>query len=102
MSSVEPLVRLLADGALHSGERLADALGVSRAAIWKIVADLRERGIPVISVDRRGYKLEQPVELLELASLRSAAACLQRTLPAATEVRFEIGSTNDFLHTAPP
>jgi BirA family biotin operon repressor/biotin-[acetyl-CoA-carboxylase] ligase len=102
MSSVEPLARLLADGELHSGERLADALGVSRTAIWKIVADLRARGIPVVSVDRRGYKFEQPVELLELATLHDAAACLQRTLPAATEVRFEIDSTNGYLHAAPP
>jgi BirA family biotin operon repressor/biotin-[acetyl-CoA-carboxylase] ligase len=102
MSSLEPLVRLLADGGLHSGGRLAGALGVSRAAIWKIVADLRERGIPVVSVDRRGYRLERPVELLELAGLSNAAARLQRTLPAATEVQFEIRSTNDYLHAAPP
>ena len=100
MSSAEPLVTLLADGALHSGERLAEALGVSRTAVWKVVTDLRERGIPVLSVDRRGYKLEHPVELLQLAHLRAAAARRQRDLPAATEVIFELGSTNEYLHAA--
>ncbi len=100
MSSAEPLVTLLADGALHSGERLAEVLGVSRTAVWKVVTDLRERGIPVLSVDRRGYKLEHPVELLQLAHLRAAAARRQRDLPAATEVIFELGSTNEYLHAA--
>ena len=100
MSSAEPLVTLLADGALHSGERLAEVLGVSRTAVWKVVTDLRERGIPVLSVDRRGYKLEHPVELLQLAHLRAAAARRQRDLPVATEVIFELGSTNEYLHAA--
>jgi BirA family transcriptional regulator, biotin operon repressor / biotin---[acetyl-CoA-carboxylase] ligase len=100
MSSLEPLVALLADGQLHSGERLADTLGVSRTAIRKVVADLRARGIPVVSVERRGYKLESAVELLEPAKLRAAAARNGLVLPLATEVHFAIGSTNEFLHAA--
>jgi BirA family biotin operon repressor/biotin-[acetyl-CoA-carboxylase] ligase len=95
--SAERLLRLLADGALHSGERLARELGVTRAAVWKLVAELRERGIAVASLERRGYQLEHPVELLELAALRAAGA---GQLPAATEVYFELGSTNDYLHAA--
>jgi BirA family transcriptional regulator, biotin operon repressor / biotin---[acetyl-CoA-carboxylase] ligase len=101
MSSAEPLVRLLADGELHSGERLASALGVSRSAVWKIIAELRERGIPVLSVDRRGYRLERAVELLDGASLRAAAARRGRSLPERTEVLFELSSTNDYLYAAP-
>lgn len=95
------LVRLLADGELHSGERLAASLGLTRAAVWKLVADLRERGIVVHSHERRGYQLETAVELLDLRGLRQAAADAGQVLPAATEVIFEIGSTNDYLHTAP-
>ena len=37
------LLALLADGELHSGRALAMRLGVSRAAVWKLVAELRER-----------------------------------------------------------
>jgi BirA family biotin operon repressor/biotin-[acetyl-CoA-carboxylase] ligase len=95
------LVRLLADGELHSGERLAASLGLTRAAVWKLVADLRERGIDVRSHDRRGYQLDAAVELLDLHGLRQAAADAGQALPAATEVIFEIGSTNEYLHTAP-
>ena len=80
-------------------------LGVSRTAVWKAVADLRERGIPVTSLDRRGYQLERPVELLRPA--RSCARRPQRTVAAcrgATEVIFELGSTNEYLYgaAAPP
>ena len=102
MSSIEPLVTLLADGQLHSGERLAAALGVSRTAIWKVIADLRQRGIPVVSVDRRGYQLEQAIELLDIEQLRAAASRLGGSLPAATEIVFELESTNEVLHAAPP
>ena len=85
-ASAERLVRLLADGEMHSGERLAADLGVTRAAVWKIVAELRERGIAVASHERRGYQLEQSVELIDLQSLlrSAAAACIE--LPATTEV----------------
>jgi BirA family biotin operon repressor/biotin-[acetyl-CoA-carboxylase] ligase len=95
------LVRLLADGELHSGERLAASLGLTRAAVWKLVAELRERGIDVQSHERRGYRLDSAVALLDLQGLRQAAADAGQALPAATEVIFEIGSTNEYLHAAP-
>ena len=60
-ASAERLVRLLADGEMHSGERLAADLGVTRAADWKSVAELRESGVAVASHERRGYQLERPV-----------------------------------------
>lgn len=98
------LVGLLADGELHSGARLASQLGMTRAAVWKLVAELRDRGIAVEAQDRRGYRLAQPVELLDVQALRQAAAAVGHALPDATEILFEIGSTNEFLHaaSAPP
>lgn len=100
--TAQRLLQLLADGELHSGERLALSLGVTRAAVWKLVAELRERGVEVRSLERRGYQLGSPVELLTLTGLRAAAERAGHTLPVATEVIFEIGSTNEHLHAAPP
>ncbi len=37
-----------------SGEKLADELGISRAAVWKMVQKLRENGVDVLS-GRKGY-----------------------------------------------
>jgi BirA family biotin operon repressor/biotin-[acetyl-CoA-carboxylase] ligase len=92
------LLGLLADGCLHSGGDLAARLGVSRTAIWKLVADLREAGIAVESVARRGYRLPQAVELLDTAHIRLEAEALGASLPAALEVLFEVDSTNEYLH----
>jgi BirA family transcriptional regulator, biotin operon repressor / biotin---[acetyl-CoA-carboxylase] ligase len=94
------LVRLLADGGLHSGARLATELGLTRAAVWKLVAELREHGIAIQSHERRGYQLAQPIELLDLQDLRQAAAATGRALPADTALFFELGSTNEYLQAA--
>lgn len=98
----EVLLRLLSDGALHSGADLAARLGVSRAAVWKLVGELREREVPVDSQPRRGYRLPRPVELLEPAAIERAATAHGRSLPRGLEVLFETGSTNTYLHDAPP
>ncbi len=93
---------LLADGQVHSGQRLAGRLGISRAAVWKSVERLRELGIDVQSLARRGYRLPRPVELLEtprmLAELAPAAMpCLRRL-----ELLLDVGSTNTRLLAQPP
>jgi BirA family biotin operon repressor/biotin-[acetyl-CoA-carboxylase] ligase len=59
-----PLLVLLADGELRSGESLAAQLGQTRAAVWKGVERLRALGIGVQALARRGYRLSGPVELL--------------------------------------
>jgi BirA family biotin operon repressor/biotin-[acetyl-CoA-carboxylase] ligase len=98
----ERLLGLLADGELHSGERLAASLAVSRTAVWKAAAELRLRGVAVESVDRRGYRLPQAVELLEPDRIRREAADAGFPLPRDLEVLFEVGSTNDHLDALPP
>jgi BirA family biotin operon repressor/biotin-[acetyl-CoA-carboxylase] ligase len=96
------MLGLLADGELHSGERLAASLAVSRTAIWKAAAELRARGVAVASVDRRGYRLSQRVELLDPERIRSAATDAGIPLPRDLDVLFEVGSTNDYLAELPP
>lgn len=97
---IEALLVQLADGALHSGAELADGLGISRAAVWKLVGELRERGIPVDSLPRRGYRLPTSVELLDRRRIARAAAASGRELPAGVELLFEINSTNTYLYEA--
>ena len=58
---VRPLVAQvfdrLSDGHLHSGQALAEALHVSRGAVWKAVRALRSAGMIVHAVPNRGYRL---------------------------------------------
>ena len=103
MSPTAPrLLALLCDGSLHSGAQLAAALGVTRAAVWKLVGELREAGIPIHSLNRRGYRLSAPVELLDAARMRAHARERGCRLPDELEVHFLIDSTNDHLYAAPP
>ena len=62
--NTKPLLHLLADGRVHSGESLADSLGISRTAIWKQVRKLQEQGIHVDTIRGRGYTLGEPMDLL--------------------------------------
>ena len=91
------LLSLLADGALHSGAELAARLGVSRAAIWKLVGELRSHGVEVLSEPRRGYRLPSPIELLDASRIAGVAAG-RGPVPAAIEVLFEVDSTNTQLY----
>jgi BirA family biotin operon repressor/biotin-[acetyl-CoA-carboxylase] ligase len=96
------LLALLADGRLHSGEELAGTLGVSRAAIWKGVDRLRQRGIEVQAQPRRGYCLPRPVELYDAQRLRAAVAPGRAARLSHLDVLFEVDSTNTRLLAAPP
>jgi BirA family biotin operon repressor/biotin-[acetyl-CoA-carboxylase] ligase len=97
------LLVLLADGRLRSGEWLAKELNVSRAAVWKAVGRLRALGVEVQALPRRGYRLPNPVELLDArrigAELRPERMAQLRTL----DLKFEVDSTNTrLLGNAPP
>lgn len=61
-----PLLVLLQDGRFHSGEALGAALGVSRSAIWKQLQCLEaELGLSVHKVRGKGYRLADPLALLD-------------------------------------
>ena len=98
------LLLLLADGRLHSGERLAQVLGVSRAAVWKGIERLRMRGIDIEAMPRRGYKLPSAVELLEERAIRTALADDRLNRLRSLDLQFDVDSTNTRLLAlgAPP
>jgi len=73
----------------QSGQALAQALGLSRAGVWKRVQALRAAGVPIGAERRHGYALTQPLDLLDAARIR---AQLPATAPAP-EVVWSIDST---------
>lgn len=97
MSVRYQLVERLSDGAFHSGESLGQALGISRAAIWKQVRVLREMGLPVHAVRGRGYRLSAPLELLDAERIAEELTPGARERLAGIELHHELDSTNDFL-----
>jgi BirA family transcriptional regulator, biotin operon repressor / biotin---[acetyl-CoA-carboxylase] ligase len=107
MSALEPLpkrvYRLLSDGQMHSGTKLAGHCRVSRSAIWKAIAALRSLGVSVHAVPNRGYRLPAATALLERERIvkllpRAVAACLR-----SGQCVWRTGSTNsDLLLREPP
>lgn len=84
------LLALLADGDFHSGSDLGGKLGISRAAVWKRIQRITEDlGVPVQSVQGKGYRLKKPLELLRLDAI-------QYSFPSLPIFIYEsIGSTSD-------
>lgn len=68
------LLQLLADGGTRSGEELGEALGISRAAIWKQIQSLRQHEVVVDAVAGEGYRLSAPLDLLDADRLRQSLA----------------------------
>lgn len=71
-SSISDLVTWLADGDFHSGESLGEALGISRAAVWKRIQQARHHGYDIQAVVGRGYRLAAEVAPLPTAELLRA------------------------------
>lgn len=86
------LLRELADGRSLSGAGYAERHGLSRAAVWKQVQQLREAGLPIEARPGAGYRLAWPIELLD--SRRIAAAS---PADCGVAVHDQVDSTNRWL-----
>jgi BirA family biotin operon repressor/biotin-[acetyl-CoA-carboxylase] ligase len=85
-----------------TGVELAQAGGVSRAAIWKRVQALRAAGVEIAAHPGRGYALAQPLELLDRDRILSALSSSLRAAPPALQICFETGSTQTLAAAVAP
>jgi len=99
MSTRHALLKLLADGAFHSGPVLGERLGVSRAAVNKAIQSLVESGADIHRVSGRGYRLGEPFVPLSETPIRALLA--ERQIQADVEVLEEVDSTNRQLLRTP-
>jgi len=95
------VVARLADGRFHSGEDIARALGVSRSAIWKSLRAVRGLGLEVHAVTRKGYRLAQPLELLDERAVRARLTKDAARRIGSFAVHDSVESTNTLLLAAP-
>ncbi|PTY41371.1 biotin--[acetyl-CoA-carboxylase] ligase [Brachyspira hampsonii] len=51
-------------GLFISGEKLANNLNVSRAAVWKVIKSLKDEGYDILSVSNKGYALSKETDIL--------------------------------------
>lgn len=72
MDKQQYLISRLADGHFHSGETLAEEMGISRAAVWKRIKTLAAYGLDVYSVNGKGHRLSRSIELLDAGVIKAS------------------------------
>lgn len=83
---------ILADGEFHSGQVIGEALGISRAAVANHVKLLSEMGLDIYSVQGKGYKLANHLDLLNQTLIQQN--CKTQT---PLDVLTIVDSTNTYL-----
>ncbi|MEW6989928.1 bifunctional biotin--[acetyl-CoA-carboxylase] ligase/biotin operon repressor BirA [Colwelliaceae bacterium 6441] len=91
----EQLIKQLALGKFVSGQAIGEQLGISRAAVSKHVQSLQEMGLDVYSVTGKGYRLAQPLCLLDKAKITSMLKV--ELFNSQIDVHSVIDSTNSYL-----
>lgn len=86
------LLRELSHERFLSGTALAQQFGVSRAAVSDALQEASAAGVEIFSLTRRGYRLAEPLDLLDLAAIRAALGAAARRLDL--DLVDIIGSTN--------
>jgi BirA family biotin operon repressor/biotin-[acetyl-CoA-carboxylase] ligase len=84
-----------------SGDVLAQEAGLTRAAVWKRIAALREAGIAIEAAPGRGYRLAQPLDLLDAQAIAQLLPAPVRQQLAALAVAWSLDSTNSELLRQP-
>jgi len=87
----------LSDGNVHSGQVLAEQLGVTRAAVWKQIGELRELGLEVDTLAGRGYRLRRPLDLLDAERIRGRLRPSVAEKLGRLDVLRVVDSTNSHL-----
>lgn len=90
------ILQILSEGTFVSGEAISRELGISRAAVWKRIAQLKEQGWQIEAGGKRGYRLTSGdsldpqlwTGLLTTAVMgRGEVRCLQETGSTNTEAK---------------
>lgn len=91
-SNLLALVNILNDGYYHDGESLGKQLGMTRAAICKLIKKLKSYGVCINSIKRKGYALLDPLVLLDKCAIQQSL-----THVIDIDIFESLPSTNDYL-----
>lgn len=78
-----------------SGEDLARAMNITRAAVWQAIKALRQDGYHIDAVTNRGYRLNENYEALDAERIRSRL--INELKDVAVSVLDRVDSTNDAI-----
>lgn len=87
------IARILSDLEYHDGDAIGKYLGITRSAVWKSIKKLQVYGVEIISTKNKGYKLKEPLLLIDIEEIKKEVANSNIEI----EVFENIDSTNDYL-----
>lgn len=88
------LITALADGRFHTGDELGQQFGVTRAAIWKAARKLSAFGLELHSVRGKGYRLSEPLVLLDPGAITTNLSVSNHARVRELEILPVVDSTN--------
>ena len=92
------LLKILSDGALHSGESLGKQLGLTRGAIWKLIKQLiNNYGIAIEAKTKQGYRIPGGIEFLDKEIINKYLNPEYKSFAQNTVIFDEVDSTNTYL-----
>jgi BirA family transcriptional regulator, biotin operon repressor / biotin---[acetyl-CoA-carboxylase] ligase len=71
MTALHQLITILNDQRFHSGTALGVQLNTCRSNIWKMINTLKQKGLDIQAVPKKGYRLSTPIELLSHHTITS-------------------------------
>lgn len=92
-SKLIDIVSILHGGNYHDGTSIGKQLNITRSAVWKLIKKLEKHGVDIDSVKGKGYALEEPLTLLNKATIPSGLDDKEIKL----EIFESIPSTNDYF-----
>ena len=97
MTTKEKLEEMLTESGNDyiSGNAIAERLGITRAAVWKNILQLREEGYDIEAVTNRGYRLSDTNDVVSTESIRKYLGDEAGSYPL--EVLKETVSTNSLM-----
>lgn len=99
MDNKEKILNILLEnkGTYVSGESIAETLNVSRNAIWKSVAKLKDNGITIVSSKKLGYMLPCNLDILSKDEIESHLIDDLKNIDI--HLLSTVNSTNDYAKT---
>ena len=85
------LLKLIADGEFHSGEKIGELLGVSRTSVNNYIKGLQEIGLDIYKVTGKGYCSATPLTLLDESIIKKVSGFEH------VHVEQILASTNQYL-----
>ncbi|WP_028671311.1 biotin--[acetyl-CoA-carboxylase] ligase [Saccharospirillum impatiens] len=102
MKSLYRLLPLLSHQHFTSGQLLAGELQVTRPTVSNWVAELVAQGVDVYSVKGRGYRLAEPISLLDRDRVLALLSKEVTRRLSVLDIRTDVDSTNAWVLAQPP